>query len=139
MSTATGFFFHGTHADLEIGDTILTGMDTGNDHGRSQHVYMTHAASTHPESTEYTEAVADAYSWARAACAVAAERNDDEDVEAFVYMVAPVGEVETDEEDGAGVNTVRTAGYARIVGVVDAYDLEALLPAGFVGNTFLNL
>lgn len=141
MSAPLGLYFHGTAADLEIGDSIVTGTETGADHGRSEHVYMTYSSSYTLGSVESKKAIADAYAWARASCAVAAENNPEfaEDVEAFVYLVSPVGEVEADEEDGAGNNTVRTAGYARINAVISAYDLEALLPAGFVGEKYLDL
>lgn len=137
----TGVFFHGTNVDLNVGDRIVAGVNVDKDHGRSNHVYMTHSSSGDSGSDEYLGAVSSAYAWARVACADAVESScgDEGDVFAFVYLVKPFSGVEYDTEDNEDGFSVRTVGDVVIVGAVDHYDLELCLPFGFVGQKFLDI
>lgn len=112
-------FFHGTNADLSIGDLLLPGalLHVTANHGRSEHVYM-----TSDSLVDYDYAVKEAYAWARTACMVAEDEGTDEEPEAYVYIVEPLEAVEADGGEDVGDEAFRT-GTARIIGVVDAYDL----------------
>jgi hypothetical protein len=126
-------FFHGTNADLNIGDILLPGdqLSTNMNHGRSAHVYMT--ADQAAGVSEGT-AISEAYAWARTACMVAEDEDAEEDQCAYVYIVEPCGSVEVDGSDDVGEEAFRTTS-AVITGFVDPYDLYEMKP-GF-GNHYL--
>lgn len=87
-------YFHGTDAQLEIGDVLVPGALIGKDYGRSNHVYIT---LNDPEK---------ALSWAKTAASMS-----DTPSMVYVYTVEPVGAVEEDEacDDGAGEESFRTS------------------------------
>lgn len=135
-------FFHGTDADLNIGDVLVPGsvLNVSANYGRSEHVYMTwdnFIPDEDEELTAHVVALKEAYAWARTACMVAEDERGEEDVQAFVYIVEPLGEVFPDDscDDGVGDEAVRTSS-AVIVGVVDVYDLFDFRPA--YGDDYLN-
>lgn len=132
-------YFHGTDADLPIGAILVPGaaLENSKDHGRSDHVYLTCDGGS---SDGYDVAVREALGWARTACMVAEDDGNNENPTAFVYIVEPLGEVEPDNaiDDQVGSEAVRTTS-ARIVGVLDHYDLELYLPSPCYGPTYLAL
>lgn len=131
-------FFHGTNVDLPIGAILVPGVELeSSNYGRSSHVYMTHDDFT-PESDDdapYDVALREALAWGRTACMLAEESGDGEQ-SAFVYVVEPLGAVEADGSEDVGSEAVRTSS-ARIVGVMDHYDLEEYLPSPCFGETYL--
>lgn len=134
-------YFHGTNADLQLGELLVPGAHLGvsSNHDRSDHVYLTwdgFNSSDVEEAKEY--AMKEAYAWARTACMVAEDETGDDDQHAYVYIVEPIGSVEADgsTDEGVGEEAVR-CGSARIIGVVDAYDLYDLRPS--FGQNYLNL
>lgn len=135
-------FYHGTNADLAIGDILVPGAQLGVsvNHGRSEHVYITWDGFTSDEDEGYRVAMTEALAWARTACMVAEDEQDAEDPEAFVYIVEPLGAVEPDGaiDEQVGEEARRTSS-ARIIGVVDPYDLELYLPKPCYGSTYLSV
>jgi hypothetical protein len=128
-------YFHGTDADLEIGDILLPGskLSTTRNYGRSEHVYLT--TDSFDAKDAHDIAVREALAWARTACMVAEDEGHNEDPFAFVYIVEPIGEVESDGSEDVGEEAVR-CGSARIVGMVDYETLLDYLPA--YGKSYLN-
>ena len=136
-------FFHGTDADLQVGDILVPGSTLGvsANHGRSEHVYMTcdnFTPQVDSKFSSYEIALKEAYSWARTACMVAEDEREDEFPQAYVYIVEPLGEVEADGslDEGVGLEAVRT-NEAKIIGIIDNYDLYEFCPP--FGSTYLNL
>lgn len=133
-------FFHGTNVDLPIGAILVPGVELdSSNYGRSSHVYVTHDGfmPEDPDVDPYDVALREAFAWARTACMIA-EESSDEEQSAFVYIVEPLGAVEEDGSEDVGAEAVRTSS-ARIVGVMDHYDLEEYLPSPFHGESYLNL
>lgn len=134
-------YFHGTNADLQLGEILIPGSALGvsANHGRSDHVYLTWDGFN-PSDVEAAKAYAmkEAYAWARTACMVAEDETGDDDQQAYVYIVEPVGAVEPDGslDEEVGEEAVR-CGSARIVSVVDGYDLYDFRPS--FGQDYLNL
>lgn len=135
-------YFHGTNVDLPIGEILVPGVELGEsrNHGRSEHVYMTWDGFSDNPDVGYGTAVREAFAWALTACMVAEDEGDDETQQAYVYIVEPLGEVEPDEacDEQVGEESVRTSS-ARIVGVMDPYELQLHLPYPFYGEDYLNL
>jgi hypothetical protein len=137
-------YFHGTNADLSVGDILIPGTQLPDvkDHGRSEHVYLTWDAFIVDEDDEVEGfssediAIREAYSWARVACSVAEDEGSEKDQQAFVYVVEPVTAVEQDAAGDVGPEAVRTTA-ARIIAVLDGYDLEVFAPR--YGSSYLNL
>jgi len=121
-------YYHGTDADLVIGDILIPGAELGvsANHGRSNHVYMTTDTFDAPDAKDI--ALTEAFMWARTACMVAEDEREEEDPTAFVYIVEPIGAVEADGGEDVGDEAVR-CGSARIIGYVDGYDLLDYMPA----------
>lgn len=119
-------FYHGTNAELNIGDILIPGIELGvtANHGRSNHVYL-----TNDEQVGEDIAMREAYKWAATACSVAEDEETDPDPTAYVYIVEPLGGIEPDgcSDGDVGEEAVRTTS-AVIVGVVDPYDLYAYRP-----------
>jgi hypothetical protein len=135
-------FYHGTNVDLAIGDILVPGVQLGGstNHGRSEHVYMTWDGFTEDANEGYRVALTEALAWARTACMVAEDEQGAEDPEAFVYIVEPLGEVLSDDSGDEQVgDEARRTSSARIIGVVDSYDLELYLPKPCYGATYLSV
>lgn len=126
-------FYHGTNADLEIGDILVPGevLSVSANYGRSAHVYMT----TDEFGANNDTAIREAYMWARTACMVAEDEEIEEDPCAYVYVVEPLGAVEADGGEDVGEEAVRTS-TARIVGIVDGYDLLSDYPMTY-GKSYI--
>lgn len=130
-------YFHGTNADLPIGAVLLPGEQLGvsMNHGRSKHVYMTTDTFTEANGKGRSVAVREALAWARTACMVEEEEDDDAEPYAFVYIVQPLGDVEPDSSEDVGEEAVRTS-HAVIIGVVEEEELYDYLPA--YGKSYLS-
>ncbi len=94
-------YFHGTNAELQIGDILVPGVQIGKDFGRSNHVYLV-------SDENCTNAVAIARCWAE----VAVEMDESSNTTSpNVYTVQPLGEVEKDNacDDQVGEESFRTS------------------------------
>lgn len=132
-------FFHGTNVDLPLGAILVPGVELeASNYGRSSHVYLTHDDFI-PEGDgdPYEIALREAFAWGRTACMMAEELGEEEQ-SVFVYIVEPLGELEADGSEDVGAEAVRTS-RARIVGVMDHYDLEEYLPSPFFGESYLSI
>jgi hypothetical protein len=126
-------FFHGTDTYLPVGSILVPGVeiDQVRNYGRSNHVYMT----TDHNNPEDDIAIREAYAWARTACMVTEDENEDEiEAFAFVYIVEPLGDVVADGGEDVGEEAVRTSS-ARIIGCVSEDVLVDYVP-GF-GKSYL--